>query len=558
MFVSRKGGHDIVGKDGILATLGKSRSGPASGAKRRYFVGALGAVVVLVAVLLLFAVGVVGCGGGGGSSTESIMTFATAFAANESMDPNKDQYGFTTDENVYERLVSYNALTNKYNPQLATSWDISSDGLTWTFHLRNGVKFQDGTAFDSAAVKFSYDLAAKGGVAYHLVMVDSIATPDASTVVFKLKYGYPLLYSLCWTPFIVSPTAVNKLGDNAYQPGGNAGTGPYMLKTVNTTVETTMTRNPNYWGGWSGDHAKCPQIAIIRSITEPATRVQNLEQGVVQLIDPTPETDVDRVNSTGKFKVVVTPTANQLAAHLNCQLAPTDDQNFRLALYYAMPYEDICKLGVGGYATAMSGFIASPFPGYDKQVSAMGTNKQDMAKAKEYLAKSKYPNGGVTVSCSTDNASPEGMRAMELYKTALAELNVTLDVQPLDIGVIFQDAMSDKPTKNMVVIGEPGLADGVGTLEMDLQSGSAYNLSKWKNDDIDKLIADAYAIMTNDPGKATDMLIQADKIAMEQMPIILVCNNDDLPAVSTKIKGFAGFTDPDFMIPHFYEYSMEQ
>jgi peptide/nickel transport system substrate-binding protein len=515
------------------------------------------ALVLALAVLLGLSLGIIACGGDS-ESDQSIMVFGTAYAAAESGNPNMDQFGFTTDENVYEKLVTYNALTGEYIPTLAETWDISEDGLIWTFHLRKGVKFQDGTTFDSAAAKFSFDLALEGGLAYHLVMVDSVETPDASTLVVKLKYGYPLLYSLSWTPFIVSPAAVNKLGDQAYQPGGNAGSGPYMLKAVNTTVESTLVRFPDYWGGWEGIHANNPDVAIIRSITEAAVRVQNLEQGVVQLIYPTPDTDIKRLEGTGNFKVWVTPAADQIVSHLNCNLEPTNDLNFRMALYYAMPFQDICDLACSGYATPQSGFIAPPQYGYDKQTTEMGLNKQNMDKAREYLAKTKYPNGGVTVSCVTDNAYAQGMKAMELYKTALAELNITLDVQPLDIGVIFQDAMSDSPTKNMVTISEPGLADGVGTLEMDLQSESVYNFNEWSDPAVDTIISDAYSVMAKDRDKAVDLIIQADKILMEQMPMILICNTKSLPGGSVKLKGFEGFTDGTFMNAHFYDYWFEK
>jgi peptide/nickel transport system substrate-binding protein len=299
-------------------------------------------------------------------------------------------------------------------------------------------------------------------------------------------------------------------------------------------------------------------VAIIRSITEAAVRVQNLEQNVIQLMYPTPDSDIERLEGTGKYKVYVTNASDQIAALLNCALAPTDDVNFRKALYYAMPFQEICDLACSGYAIPQSGFIAPPQYGYDRQTEEMGLNTQDMAKAREYLAKSSYPDGGVSVKCVTDNAYAQGMKAMELYKTALAELNITLDVQPLDIGVIFQDAMSDNPTNNIVAISEPGLVEGVGTLEMCLGSESAYNFDEWTDARIDKIISDAYAAMSLDRDKAVDLLIEADKIVMEEMPLILICNTKSLPGASANLKGFQGFTDYTFMNPHFYEYWMEE
>ncbi len=521
---------------------------------RRWRKCALGALAV--SLLLALSLGVVACGGDD-EAEQSVMIVGSAYAVSESLNPNMDQFSFSTDDNVYEKLVEYNAQTGEMIPTLAESWDMSPDGLTWTFHLREGVKFQDGSKFDSEAVKLSWDLGLQGSQGYKYAAVESAEATDPMTFVVKLKVGYPILYTISATPFIVSPTAVNKLGDQAYQPGNGAGTGPYMLKAVNTTVEATLVRNPDYWGGWEGDRAKAPEVAILRSITEPAVRVQNLEQGVIQLMYPTPDSDIERLESTGKFKVYVTNASDQIAAIFNCALAPTDDVNFRKALYYAMPFQEICDLACSGYAIPQSGWIAPPQYGYERQTQEMGLNTQDMAKAKEYLAKSNYPDG-TTVKCVTDNAYTQGMKAMELYKTALAELNITLDVQPLDIGVIFQDAMSDSPTNNVVAINEPGLVEGVGTLEMCLGAESAYNFCEWTSPRIDEIIAEAYAAMSIDPDKTVDLLLEADRIVMEEMPLVLICNTASLPGATVKLKGFQGFTDYTFMNPHFYEYWMEE
>ena len=509
-------------------------------------------VTLTVAVSLLFAMALVGCGGS--SSGPSVVVFGTAFQVAESLNPNADQFTFTSDNAIYEHLVDFNAATNAYAPSLAEKWETSGDGLTWTFHMRQGVKFQDGSVCDANAFKQSYDLAVKGPQGYKLAFVDSVTIPDASTVVLKLKTPYAVLDIIAATPFVVSPTAIQKYGDQAYQPGNGAGTGPYMLKAVSTTVECTLQKNLNYWGGWKGTHANAPDVYIIRSIPEAATRVQNLKQGVVQIMSPVPLADAKGFETSTDLDLLVQDGPSTNTIHFNTKLAPTDDLNFRLALFYACPFEDIVQLAYSGYAKVGSGFLGPNMYGYDKQVAQMGQYKQDMAKAKEYLAKSKYPNGGVTISALTDNASPECMKIMELYTSALAQLNITLQTQPIDVGVMFEEAMvPDKRVHNIYTTGKPGLVLGVGTLEMDFGSSSAYNFTSMTDPKIDQLIADAYASATSNKDKMVADVIEADKWVRENVPEIAPAYGEALHAsIKNVIKGFM-MTDTSFMVPNFYD-----
>lgn len=513
-------------------------------------------LVLLVTVALVAALVLPGCGGGG--EKKSVKVFGTAFQVCMTTNPNQEQFALIMLTQVYECLVWYDVKSDSFLPMLAESWERSDDGLIWTFHLRKGVKFHDGTTFDSSAVKLSYEAALKGPQAYHLASVESLETPDPYTVVFKQKYPYPLLYTLAITPRIVSPTAVQKLGDDAFLPGNKAGTGPYMLKALSTTVEATFERFPDYWGKWEGDRAKAADIWIARSIPEAAPRVQNLEQGVIQLMHPVPQTDVERLKSTGEAEVMVQEGSQCVVSHFNTKLEPTDDVNFRKALYYAMPFEDYVKIAYNGYAIPASGFIGPDMHGHDRQVAEIGEHKQDLDKAREYLSKSKFPNGGVTVTCVVDNAAAQAIKCMELWKTALTQLNITLDVQPLDIGVIFQEAMGN-PTHNVYSIQKPGLVAGVGTLEMDLHSKSTFNFTYYTDPKIDKLVEDGYAALCLDQkDKAVDILLEADRILMDVMPEVQLAYQMSLSAYTPDLKGYKGMVDTSYMIPWFYDYWFEK
>jgi len=505
-------------------------------------------VAVVMAVLL--AVWLPGCGDDGDEGKQGVLVFGTGMSAGEGLNPNMIQFSFATANAVYEKLVTYDNAKAEYVPTLATSWDVSEDGLTWTFHLREGVKFQDGSDLNADCFKYSYDVMLNGPQAYKFTAVESMEVVDPMTVRFQLSYSYPLIYAISHAPFVVSTTAVDKLGDQAYEPGNRAGTGPYMVKAVNTTVETTLERNPTYWGGWEGDHANAPDILVIRMIQEAAPRVQNLTQNVVQLMHPVPETDVKTLQGNDKVQVHIQDTATCSVMHFNVNMEPTDDVNFRQALYYAVPFQDIVDIAHSGFAIPCSGFIGPNHYGYDKQLAEIGMHAQDLDKAREYLAKTKYPDGDVTINCIVDNAQAAGTRSMELYKTALAELGITLEVQPLDINVIFEEGMSG-PKHNIICISKPGLADGVGTLEMDLQSQSLYNFTGWTDPRIDEIVAEAFGVMTKEPDKAVDLLLEADHILMDNMPEVQLAYAQSLSAASVDIN-YTGMIDQQFMLPDYY------
>ena len=151
-------------------------------------------------------------------------------------------------------------------PDLATSWNHSADGKVWTFHLRSGVRFHDGTPLDAAAVKFTFDRLLKLGVAIagasgDFTEISKVEAVNPTTVRFVLQYPFSsFLTSLTtiWGIGIVSPTAVRKHMRNAKDFGHTwlqdheAGSGPYMLQSYNRNTGMTLVKFPGYWGGWAG------------------------------------------------------------------------------------------------------------------------------------------------------------------------------------------------------------------------------------------------------------------------------------------------------------------
>ncbi len=148
-------------------------------------------------------------------------------------------------------MTWYNFQTGELEPKLATEWAVSDDGTTWTFKLREGVKFHDGTEMDADAVKFSIERTRDGGQGYSFLWagIKSIDTPDPYTVVFNLESGQPLDLMMASSigAYIISPTAIEANGDE-YLQSHDAGTGPYMLKSFVEAQEVTLVKFEDYWG----------------------------------------------------------------------------------------------------------------------------------------------------------------------------------------------------------------------------------------------------------------------------------------------------------------------
>lgn len=201
-------------------------------------------------------------------------------------------------EMLYETLVAFTP--NGFKGVLAESWDISPDGKTYTFHIRDGVKFSDGEACDSYAIKANFDAILENKARHTWLemmnVLKSVSAPDAKTFVIELsKPYYPMLTELAVTrPFaMISPKAM-KNGSTKNGVEKYIGTGPYVLGKVVTDEYAVFEANPNYWG----EQPKLKKI-LVKVIPDNQTRVMALEKGELDLIFGKNMIDVDSIK---KFK----------------------------------------------------------------------------------------------------------------------------------------------------------------------------------------------------------------------------------------------------------------
>ena len=290
---------------------------------------------------------------------------------------------------VYDVLV-WQAPDGRFVPGLAKSWEVSEDGLVYTFHLRRDVKFHDGTPFNAQAVKFNFDRITnpetKSQKAVHMMgPYDFTEVVDDYTVKVHFKEPYaPFLDSLSQVYLgMASPTAVQKWGSE-YQMH-QVGTGPFMFKEYVPKDHLTLVRNPDYkWAPEIFQHQGPAYLDEIefRFYVEPATRALALEAGEAHVMGEIPPQDALRLQDDPNFTLIPVAIPGQpLQFHLNTERTPTDDLAVRRALIYATDRQAIVDTIFKGFSPVAHGPLSAVTLGYSKDVEKWYPYDPEKARA---------------------------------------------------------------------------------------------------------------------------------------------------------------------------------
>ncbi|MEA3132942.1 MAG: peptide/nickel transport system substrate-binding protein, partial [Gammaproteobacteria bacterium] len=324
--------------------------------------------------------------------------------------------------NVFEGLVKF-AADGSVLPQLAESWDISPDGLTYTFHLRRNVRFHDGKSFDAATAKFALDRAlAPDSVnpqRSRLQAIHGIDAIDGDTLRISLRRrSGGLLQSLAWGSFVmVSPDSA---AANALRP---VGTGPFRFAEWRRGDSLTLVRNADYWG----TQAQLDQ-ATFKFISDPSAAYAALMAGDVDAFDnyPAPESFA-QFGADPRFAVFVGPTESETILSLNNRRPPLNNLMVRRAIAHALDRNAIIDGAMFGYGTPIGSHFPPRNPAY---VDLTGEYRHDAAKAKILLAQAGYPNG---FSVSLKLPPPSyARRGGEIIAAQLAEIGVRAKIENLE------------------------------------------------------------------------------------------------------------------------------
>lgn len=532
------------------------------------------ALAAIAVVALMLSLG--GCGGAAGLSASSASPTTAeptkASAATRLVSPSTPavkelRYGLTLSvsgidphihtsselgiplTSVYDTLV-FMTTDNRFVPGLALSWEVSPDGLAYTFTLRKDVKFHDGTPFNAQAVKDNLDRivdpATKSGKAVAMMgPYKGTDLVDDFTARVRFASPYPAFLDSAAQVYLgmASPTAFKKWGPSDYQMH-QVGTGPFKFVDKEYVPKDTIVleKNPDYaWAPSVYKHNGPAYLdrVVFKFYPDPPTRAPALETGAVQVIGELPPQDAVRLQKDPRYRVIVADAPGlPLVVFVNAANPPTDDLRVRQALIYGTDRESIVKTVFMDLSPVAHGPWSHSAVGYDKSLDAM--YPYDPAKAKALLDEAGWKPGadGIRVK--------DGKRlSLETYLQTwgyLQETGQMIQAQLKQIGVELKvqtvafpaaQAVAKEGKHHLAPMSMSGTDPSLLTALFKTDGG--YDWSKYDRPELDALLEQAET--STDPARRMVLYAQVQRMIMEQALVIPIRDYTNWNGASARVKG---------------------
>ena len=432
---------------------------------------------------------------------------------------------------LFEGLVAYNAEL-EIQPLLATKWDVKD--TVWTFTLRTGVRFHDGTPFNAAAAKAHFDrlLGAEKPLraSVFVPFIDKVEAPDEVTLRFTTKFvdAYFLTRLADTAAYIGSPAAFGRSGKDGLTRNP-VGTGPFKFVEWIKDEHLTLARNDDYWG----DKAYLDRV-IIRPVPDAEARAIALESGDVQLAGSLNPEQIARLQGNPKLAVITKPTTRNQFVGMASLKKPFSDLRVRRALNHAIDKESIAKNLFAGTAEALGGAVA---PGVADYVAVPGF-AYDPARAKQLLADSGYPSGFSTTLVGTKGQIAKDFELQQLIQQQLKVVGVDVQIQSLE-NAKYLDLLRMDPAKSPL---EMYMDNWGGTTAADVienRYGCEWFRPKGQNTAgfCDPRVSDLaqQALKITDPGKRQALLKEAQELLSQDAPSIWLFVSKSIQAADKRL-----------------------
>lgn len=421
--------------------------------------------------------------------------------------------------NIYEGLLRFKNGTTEIEPSLATSYTVSDDGLTYTFKLRHGVKFTDGTPFNAEAVKINYERQTPENrnnfMTYAPLVfqnVKSVDVVDDYTVRFTLeKATTPFISNMAmvFAGPVVSPKALKEIGNEGLMTNP-VGTGPYMLYRWDRGQQVILTRNPNYWGG----EASIENV-IYRIIPEASSRIVALKNGEIDIANSIDPTLVKSIEDSGNkiFKVADTNTNYMIFNHRDG--SKTKDYEVRLAVAKAINVDELTKSLYEDYATPAHSFLPKLINGYSEKTHGPA---YDVEGAKKLFKKHNIKTLKIlTYSSATPTNAAGGIPLAEAVQAFLKKAGVNAEISVSDLSTYRQRLR----TEAFDLAFQGWITDNFDAdnfFGFFAKADPVSNQGLWINKKFNALIEKG---ATMKPGKERDAVYQeADQVMMDDLGVL--------------------------------------
>ena len=454
--------------------------------------------------------------------------------------------------NLYEGLVVYKPGTLEVAPGLAETWDVSEDGTEYTFHLRPGVTFHDGTPLNAEAVKFNFDRMLDENHPFHdtgpfplsffFSAVEETTAVDELTVKFTLNAPYaPFLSNLAYpTGLIVSPAAVEANGaEFGRHP---AGTGPFKFAEWRSNEAVVIEKNDAYWGAPAGTNA-----VVFRPITDANTRVAEMLAGGIDMMVEVPPTSLSQFQGEG-FEVVEQAGPHLWFLILNAKEGPFADVRVRQAANYAINKEAIVNDVLEGTAEVAAGPTPPAFAwAYD---DTLAPYPYDPDKARALLAEAGAEGAELTFYVTEGGSGmldPVPMGTAIQADLNAVGLNVKIETYEWNtfLGEVNPGLEGKADMAEMAwMTNDPDTLPFLALRTEAWPEAGGFNSGYYSNPEVDKLLEEAR--VATDQGKRAELYKQMQQIVHDDAPWVFVANWKQNAVTSDRVENFA--LEPSFLL----------
>jgi len=470
--------------------------------------------------------------------------YATEF---ESIDPHVkfDVPGYLTFLNFYDNLLRYQGNPPKITPWLAEKYDVSPDGMTWTFYLRKDAKFHDGSPVTADAVVYSVNrlLSLGRGPASAFLPIlskEDLSATDTYTVVFKLKKPFSPFKAIIPMLAIVNPKVVKAHEKNndwgaPWLSINEAGSGAYTLKKwKGSAVGFTMGRNKDFWLPWGEKYLDEIDIPIMR---ETSARLMAFKKGEAHIGQTYYTAEVlDELKKSPNVRVEPHESMKLFLFHMNNARPPLNDKNVRKALSYAFNYDSFIKDTLQGMVERNCGPIPRNLWGYPKDTACY---EYDLEKAKQYLAKAKTKIDR-PIKISYQMGLVQTKMAAELFQSELRKIGVKAEVIANTWPKLVASCKSVETTPDIWIhwvstyYVDPD--NWIGQM-YDMANHGAWKASSWyKNKEVSAMLQKAWEI--TDRAQRAELYEKAFKIIVDDAVDIWIYNMTEHAPLNKSIKNF--------------------
>lgn len=528
--------------------------------KKRVFSAAM---TSLVALAMLVA----GCGGS--STTQAPETNAPAEqpAAQEpanqgpkqlivgrggdsvGLDPIRETDGetFKVTENIYDTLVGYAEQSTEVVPSLAEKWEISPDGLTYTFTLRQGVKFHDGTDFNAEAVVWNFERWMDKSHPFHNAdgyyyyndmfggykgdpnhVIQSVEAVDSHTVKFTLNYPLaPFIQNLGMSPFaIASPAAVQAAGADGFMEKP-VGTGPFKFVEWKRNDTITLEKNPDYW---NPGYPKVDKL-VFKVIPENTARLTALINGEIDLMDGLNPDDADTVEANSDLQLILRPSMNIGYIGFNVEKAPFDNPKVREAIAHAINKPAIIEAFFAGLGEPAVNPMPPTLWGHNDDIQDRDYN---LEKAKQLLTEAGFPDGFKTDFWAMPVPRPympDGVKIAEAIQQDLSKIGIQTEIVTMEWATYLEKTRLGEQTMFMLGwTGDNGDPDNFLATLLDKNNIDSNNNTRWANDEYSDLMQKAKSASTQ--AEREQIYKQAQEIIFREVPLVPLAHST--PALAAR------------------------